>query len=89
MQLVTGKAVTLPGLTMGNMASDSATDAEAVRRILETINKTTKEFREAEMKGKLEECQGIRAKSYQYQDLYLEGDQVWYQYKDTNAWYGP
>ena len=81
--------MTLPGLTMGNVASESATDAEAVRMILETMNKTTKEFREAEMQGQFKECQGIRTRSYQHQDSYLEGDQVWYQYKDANAWHGP
>ena len=50
MALVTGKAVTIPGLTMNTVASESMTDAEAVRRIMETIQKTTMEFREAEMK---------------------------------------
>ena len=48
--LVTGKAVNIPGLTMNTIASESMTDAEAVRRIMETIQKTTVEFREAEMK---------------------------------------
>ena len=45
--LVTGKAVSIPGLTMGNEGSESVTDAEAVRRIMETIHKVTREFREA------------------------------------------
>ena len=45
--LVTGKAVNIPELTMNNVASESPTDAESVRRILETIQKTTMEFREA------------------------------------------
>ena len=53
MSLVTGKAVTIPGLTMNTVASESMTDAEAVRRIMETIQKTTTEFRDAEMKIKL------------------------------------
>ena len=43
--LVTGKAVTIPGLTMNTVASESITDAEAVRRIMERIQKTTTEFR--------------------------------------------
>merc|ERR1711867_207939 len=46
--LVTGKAVTILGLTMGNEGSESVTDSEAVRRIMETIHKSTSEFREAE-----------------------------------------
>lgn len=61
--LVTGKAVNIPGLTMITVASESMTDAEAIRRIMETIQKTTTEFREAEMKMKLKECQNIRVRS--------------------------
>ena len=87
--LVTGKAVTIPGLTMGNEGSESVTDLEAVRRIMETIHKVTKEFREAETKVKLKECQGIRTRSYQHQDNYVQGDKVWFQYKDGLAWHGP
>ena len=44
--------MTLPGFAMGKVASESATDAEEVRRKLDTMNKTTKEFREAKMQGK-------------------------------------
>merc|ERR1712240_115741 len=87
--LATGKAVTIPGLTMGNEGSESLTDAEAVNRIMETIHKVTKEFREAETKTKLKDCQGIKVRSYQHQGNYNAGDKVWYQYKDGNAWYGP
>ena len=89
MHLVTGKAVNIPGLTVKTVASESPTDAEAVRRIMETITKTTIEFREAEMKKKLKDCQEIKTRSYQHQGDYIEGDKVWYQYKDTNAWHGP
>ena len=35
---------------MGNEGSESLTDAEAVRKIMETIHKVTKEFREAELR---------------------------------------
>ena len=87
--LVTGKAVNIPGLTMNTVASESPTDAESVRRILETIQKTTMEFREAEMKTKLKDCQDIRTRSYQHQGNYIEGDKIWYQYKDASAWHGP
>ena len=89
LSLVTGKAVTIPGLTMNTVASESMTDAEVVRRIMETIQKTTTEFREAEMKMKLKECQNIRVRSYQHQGNDIEGDKIWFQYKDTSAWHGP
>ncbi len=87
--LVTGKAVSIPGLTMGNEGSESLTDAEVVRRIMETMHKVTKEFREVETRMKLKECQEVRVRSYQHKKNYVKGDKVWYQYKDGNAWYGP
>ena len=40
LQLVTGKAVSLPGLTTGNVATESMTDSEAVQRTLEILNRT-------------------------------------------------
>jgi len=41
-----------------------------------------------ETKVKLKECQGIRTMSYQYQDNYIQGDKVWFQYKNGLAWHG-
>ena len=64
---------------MNIMASESNMDAEAVRRIMETKEKTTVEFREAEMKTKLKDCQNIRVRSYQHQGNYIEGDKIWFQ----------
>merc|ERR1712082_484774 len=69
--------------------SESLTDAEAVNKTMETIHKVTKEFREAEPKVKLKDCQGIRVRSYQHQGNHIAGEKVWYQYKDGNAWHGP
>ena len=79
LQLVTGKAVTLPGLTTGNMATESLTDSEAVQRTMELLAQTTLEFREADMRKKLKDCQGRRTQSYQHIRDYVEGDKVWYQ----------
>ena len=73
---------------MGNVATKSMTDAEAVQRTMETLSKTISEFREAEMRRKLKDCQRVRVMSYQHQGPYLEGDKVWYQQHDGNAWYG-
>ena len=39
LQLVTGQAVMIPGLTTGNEATESMTDSEAVRRIMENLMK--------------------------------------------------
>ena len=44
LQLVTGKAVTMPGLTTGNEATESLTDCEAVQRTMEILTKTASEF---------------------------------------------
>ena len=60
LQLVTGKSVTLPGLTTGNESTESMSDCEAVQRTLETLNRITSEFREAEMRKKLKDCQNVR-----------------------------
>ena len=89
LQLVTGKAVKLPGLTTGNIATESMTDSEAVQRTMELLNKTTQEFREAEMRKKLKDCQGIRVQAYQHMRDYVEGDKVWYQPQNGNSWLGP
>ena len=35
LQLVTGKSVIIPGLTMGNMVTDSVYDDEMIRNIME------------------------------------------------------
>ena len=85
LQLVTGKSVTLPGLTTGNVGTESMTDCEAVQRTMENLAKTISEFRKAHMKRKLKECQGVRMQAYQHLDNYIEGDKVWYQPMNTNS----
>ena len=56
LQLVTGKAVTIPGLTMGNEVTENIADLEAVQPTLDIIIKTIAEFCEADMRKKLKEC---------------------------------
>ena len=60
LQLVTGKAVTLPGLTTGTVATESMSDAEAVQRMMENITRIISEFHETDMRQKLKDCQGHR-----------------------------
>ena len=57
LQLMTGKAVSIPGLTTGNEATESMTDTEAVQRTMEMIMRMTSEFWEMDMRKKLKECQ--------------------------------
>ena len=46
-------------------------------------------FRSVEMRTKLEECQKERVYKYKKQRPYIEGDKVWFQPRDSNAWFGP
>ena len=55
LQLVTGKAVTIPGLTTENVATKSISDSEAVQRTMENPTRIISEFREADMRQKLED----------------------------------
>ena len=50
LQLVIGKAVTIPGLTTGNVATESMSHSEAVQRTMENLTKIISEFREANMR---------------------------------------
>ena len=50
----------IPGLTMGNVATESMTHAEEVKKIMVTLTKTIGEFREKDIKKKLREYQGVK-----------------------------
>ena len=58
------KSFNLPGLTIGNVASESVSDTEAVQNVMERILKTTTKFRETEMSLKLKDCEKARIKEY-------------------------
>ena len=68
LQLVVGKAVAIPGLTCGSVATERMTDSEAVQRTLENLMKIMSKFREADMGRKLNECQKVRIQAYQHRD---------------------
>ena len=89
LQIATGKAVTIPGLSTANLASESVTEAEAVRNVMDRMRKMVEEFRTTEMKKKLGDCLNLKSYKYQHQKPYQNGDEVWYQNKDSNAWSGP
>ena len=55
---------------------------------MENLNKIVSEYREADMKKKLKECQDIRIQAYQNLENYLEGDEVWYHLLSANSWLG-
>ena len=49
----------------------------------------TLEFRESDMRKKLKDCQNLRIRDYQHRRDYVEGDKVWFQPLNGNAWIGP
>ena len=49
----------------------------------------TSEFRESDMRKKLKDCQNLRVRDYQHRRDYVEGDKVWFQPLNGNAWIGP
>ena len=83
-----GKVVTVPGFTTGSVATESMRNSEVVRRMLENLMKIMSEFQESDMRKKLSECQGVQLQAYQHQDNYIEGDKVWFQPMNGNAWLG-
>merc|ERR1712237_117435 len=88
LQLVTGKSIVLPGLSNGNLATESLYDDEAIRRIMERHHEVLKQYREIEFTKKLERAKDTRSKGYE--DIILqEGDIVFYQNKGNKAWCGP
>ena len=88
LQLMTGKSVMIPGLTMGNLATDSMADDEMVRKIMERHYLFMKEFRILEFSWKFRKANKTRSKGYE--DVVIEtGDLVFYQYEDKKAWLGP
>lgn len=89
LKLVTGKAVSIPGLTTGDLASESMSDSEAVRRTMENLTRIISVFREADMCQKLKDSQGYRTQAYQHLGQYLKGDLVWFRHLNENAWLGP
>ena len=89
LQLVTGQAVLIPEITTGNLATESMTDSEAVRRTMENLMRITAEFRESDMRIKLKDRQNVGIQNYQQQRNYVEGDKVWFQPLNGNAWIRP
>ena len=88
MSLVTGKSVTIPGISTGNIAMESMFDSEAVKRVMERHHEVMKEFREIEYSTKLKKAAVQQNKKFK-EIKYEEDDWVFYQGKDKKAWNGP
>ena len=85
---MTGKSIVFPGLTTGDIATDSLYDDEGVRKIMERHYDLMKKFREAEFSRKLKTAMAARSKGYE-DEMIEEGDMVFYQNQDKKAWLGP
>ena len=59
---MTGKSIVLPGLTTGDVATDSLYDDESVRRIMERHLELMKKFRQVEFSRKLNKARNTRSK---------------------------
>ena len=88
MSLVTGKSVTYPGVTTGNLATDCAFTSENIQRIMEGHKQVTELFRKDEYSAKLKLAEKARTRQYQ-NIVYQTGDTVFYQDKDSKTWLGP
>merc|ERR1712082_345324 len=88
LQLVTGKSVTIPGVTFENPATASSFDSDIVKNIIQNHCLMMKEYNAAEFKRKLFEVSDMRRSAFN--DIrYSPGDKIYYQDHVDKAWYGP
>ena len=89
LQLLTGKAVIVPGITSGNIATESViSESEAVRRHIENQKEVNKEYRQIEYGEKLKIA--LNARNAAFNDyLYTPGEKVFYQHRGGKQWFGP
>ena len=88
LQLVTGKSITIPGLTFSTPPTLSHYDADIVKNIITNHITMMKDYTSAEFTKKLFEVSEMRRSAYQ--DIkYSPGDKVYYQDRKDKAWYGP
>ena len=78
MRLVTGKSVNIPGVTVGNDATDSLFDSEIVQKIMERHQEFIAKFREHEYADKIKRAAKCRS-NVMNNIFYSEGDEVFFQ----------
>ena len=82
MKLVTGKSMNIPGGTVGNNATDSSFDSEAVQKIMERHQDLIKRFREIEYSEKIKKAAKCRS-GVMNNRFYKEGEEVFFIRKRT------
>ena len=86
--LMTGKSIVHPGISTGNIATESMYEDEAVRKTMEKHFEITKEFREIEFGSKIDKAMDARMKGFE--DMVIQkDDKVFYQTNNEKAWLGP
>ena len=88
LQLVTGKNIVFPGISTGDIQTESLYDDEMVRNIMERHRVLMKEFREQEFSKKLEIALNTISRCYE-DEILEEEDLVYYQIESKKAWLGP
>ena len=78
----------IPGVSTGNLATESMHDSEAVQRIMERHTEVTKAFRETEFLSKISRAAGQQNRIFN-NVRYEQNDLVFYQEKDGKRWCGP
>ena len=85
---MTGKSVVIPGISTGNIATESRLEDEAVREAMEKNFEITKKFREIEFGSKIDKALKTRMKGHENM-IIQKGDEVFYQTNNEKAWLGP
>ena len=87
-RIVLGKSPTLPGLSDGNVMTDSAiTESEALRLHFHRQEKARVAYRMAESSRRLKDAEKVRIQSY-HDAKYSIGEQIIFLDKD-DEWSGP
>ena len=86
MLLKTGVAATIPGITMGDMSTEGIPRSDSVRQLMEDHFRVQAEYRKAEMRRKLAECQSAAVREYKKREPYQPGDKIYYMINDTKNW---
>ena len=88
LMLMTGKSVVHPGISTGNVATESMYKYEAVRKAMEKHFEISKEFREIEFGSKIDKAMNARMKGFENMVIQKD-DMVFYQTNNEKAWLGP
>ena len=88
MMLLTGVAATIPGITDGNIATESISENEAIRKNIARQKTAKNTFIQTEYTDKQKKARNVRINKF-YNQTQEKGEKVWYQRQDRKDWVGP